>query len=140
MGRGAEPRQSSGTGCPVGVNGQATHVHPTQLEAAIAVHCIIRALKTGSARNRAAMPSSEAQLTSLFKAAEAGDLEEFQQAAAQLDGDLKQIKAENGANCLHIAAHCGRTELCKYLLDQLQFDVDAQDGRGCSSCLPQRLR
>ena len=50
----------------------------------------------------------------LFKAADGGQLEEFQAAAAELDGDdIKQVKADNGADCLHIAAHGGRTELCR---------------------------
>ena len=75
------------------------------------------------------MPVTAEQKDRLFKAADAGQLEDFQAAAAELGfDDIKQLKADNGADCLHIAAHGGRTELCKYLLEQLHFDVNAQEG------------
>ena len=75
------------------------------------------------------MPVTAEQEDRLFKAADAGQLEEFQAAAAELGGDdIKQLKADNGADCLHISAHGGRTELCKYLLEQLHFDVNMQEG------------
>jgi ankyrin repeat protein len=79
------------------------------------------------------MPATEEQKAALFNAAEEGDLEQFQTAAAAIDGtDIKQLHAANGANCLHIAAHAGQTELCNYLLDTLSFDINSQDEGGAS--------
>lgn len=72
----------------------------------------------------------------LFKAAEAGALDDFQAAAAALDGHVRQLKADNGADCLHIAAHAGRTELCKYLVDTLHFDINSQDGERGAAVVP----
>lgn len=88
------------------------------------------------------MPTED-QKAALFTAAEEGDLEKFQAAAAAIDGaDIRQLHAANGANCLHVAARSGHTELCNYLLDTLSFDVNVQDDGGASRapvapcCLP----
>lgn len=75
------------------------------------------------------MPATEESQNRLFKAAEAGDVQEFQEAAAAIDEDVRELHADNGANVLHIAAHAGHTELCAYLLDDLHLDVNATDGK-----------
>ncbi|EFN53080.1 hypothetical protein CHLNCDRAFT_54058 [Chlorella variabilis] len=80
------------------------------------------------------MPATEESQNRLFKAAEAGDVQEFQEAAAAIDEDVRELHADNGANVLHIAAHAGHTELCAYLLDDLHLDAgadpDAKDEHG----------
>lgn len=66
----------------------------------------------------------------LLRAAQAGSVEDFKQAAASFDGDLRQAKDEaNGAGLLHVAAHGGKTELCEHLLDACGCDINAQDGQ-----------
>lgn len=74
------------------------------------------------------MPASAEQKTALFRACEEGSVEEVQRIATELGEDVKTLHADDGANCLHLAARAGRTELCTLLLDQLGFDINAQDG------------
>jgi hypothetical protein len=77
------------------------------------------------------MPATEEQKNRLFKAAEAGDVGQFQEAAAAItdsDDSLQRLVAGNGANSLCIAAYAGQTDLCKYLLDELKFDINSTDG------------
>ena len=77
------------------------------------------------------MPPSEEQASRLFKAAQAGDVEEFEAAAAAIEGDVRQLAAPpSAASCLHVAAHAGQTDMCKHLLDAHGFDVNAQDSGG----------
>ena len=40
------------------------------------------------------------------------------------------LKAENGINCLHIAASSGNLNLCKILLNKHKFDVHMPDNDG----------
>ena len=65
----------------------------------------------------------------LLRAAQAGSVEGFKQAAAGYDGDLSQVKDEaNGAGLLHVAAHSGKTALAEHLVDACGLDVNATDG------------
>ena len=65
----------------------------------------------------------------LLRAAQAGSVEGFEQAAAGYDGDLSQVKDEaNGAGLLHVAAHSGKTALAEHLVDACGLDVNATDG------------
>nr|CAN69337.1 hypothetical protein VITISV_032631 [Vitis vinifera] len=56
--------------------------------------------------------------------------------AAQLDdgkglaGTVADVKDANKRGALHFAAREGRTEVCKYLLEELKLDVDAKDEDG----------
>lgn len=56
--------------------------------------------------------------------------------AGQLDegNDLARtvadIKDANKRGALHFAAREGKTEVCKYLLEELKLDVDAKDEEG----------
>ena len=59
--------------------------------------------------------------------------------AAQLDdgkglaGTVADVKDANKRGALHFAAREGRTEVCKYLLEELKLDVDAKDEDGIIS-------
>ena len=41
------------------------------------------------------------------------------------------IASDCGAGALHVAAGRGRTPVCAYLVEDLQFNVDAVDDKGC---------
>lgn len=89
-------------------------------------------------------PQQTQQEAALFKAAQAGKLDEVLRIAEELGGDIKTFADANGANCLHVAAHAGQTALCRQLVDDLQFDINSQDGGGaqcfdCASGTDQRL-
>lgn len=77
------------------------------------------------------MPAQQTQQeAALFKAALAGKLDDVLRISEELGGDIKTFTDANGASCLHVAAHAGQTALCKHLVDDLQFDINAQDGGG----------
>lgn len=56
--------------------------------------------------------------------------------AARLDegkglaGTVADIKDANKRGALHFAAREGKTEVCKYLLEELKLDVDTRDEDG----------
>lgn len=75
-------------------------------------------------------PQQTQQEVALFKAAQAGKLDDVLQIAEELGRDIKTIADANGANCLHVAAYAGQTALCKHLVEELQFDINSQDGGG----------
>ncbi|KAL4437321.1 hypothetical protein ABPG75_004460 [Micractinium tetrahymenae] len=76
------------------------------------------------------MPPQLENEAALFKAAQAGKLDDVLRIAEELGGDIKTFTDANGANCLHVAAHAGQTALCKHLVDELNFDINSQDGGG----------
>ena len=43
------------------------------------------------------------------------------------------LKANDGVNCLHIAARSGHLNLCKMLIDKHKFDVSMADNFGCTA-------
>ncbi|KAG1334089.1 putative ankyrin-1 [Cocos nucifera] len=69
-------------------------------------------------------------------AARTGNLDLFKKLAMQLDegkGLAKTVAAVKDANkrtALHFAAREGRTEVCKYLLEELKLDVNMRDDDG----------
>lgn len=71
-----------------------------------------------------------------LNAACTGNLDLFKKLAAQLDdgkglaGTVADVKDANKRGALHFAAREGRTEVCKYLLEELKLDVDAKDEDG----------
>ena len=100
------------------------------------------------------------KVSQLLQAAQAGNLQEYQQAASAFsselmrcqtlaaklcfachilcahpprllaDQDLAQVKDGNGKNSLHFAAQLGQTDLCRHLMVDHKFDVNAQDDAG----------
>ncbi|KAF7817823.1 Ankyrin-1 isoform A [Senna tora] len=77
------------------------------------------------------------QKVQLFlNAARTGNLDLLKNLAGQLDEgkDLAKtvaaIKDANKRGALHFAAREGKTEVCKYLLDELKLDVDSRDDDG----------
>ncbi|PQQ05625.1 hypothetical protein Pyn_23676 [Prunus yedoensis var. nudiflora] len=71
-----------------------------------------------------------------LNAAVTGNLDLLKNLAGQLDEgkDLAKtvadIKDANKRGALHFAAREGKTEVCKYLLEELKLDVDTQDEDG----------
>ncbi|KAB1202840.1 hypothetical protein CJ030_MR8G024953 [Morella rubra] len=71
-----------------------------------------------------------------LNAACTGNLDLLKKLAGQLDegNDLARtvadIKDANKRGALHFAAREGKTEVCKYLLEELKLDVDAKDEEG----------
>ena len=47
-----------------------------------------------------------------------------------LSGTVADIKDANKRGALHFAAREGKTEVCKYLLEELKLDVDTRDEDG----------
>nr|CAB3477194.1 unnamed protein product [Digitaria exilis] len=73
----------------------------------------------------------------LFHAAAEGDLRFFKGLVQVLDNGRGRVReaveamsAHGGLGALHVAATCGRLELCKYLVEDLRVDVDAADDFG----------
>lgn len=40
------------------------------------------------------------------------------------------LKTERGCNALHFAAAEGKTQMCRYLIQKLNFDINAPDHNG----------
>ncbi|KAL6634312.1 hypothetical protein ACP70R_026983 [Stipagrostis hirtigluma subsp. patula] len=72
----------------------------------------------------------------LLQAAADGDLRLFKRIASVLDAGKGRIKEavdavrDRGATALHVAAGPGRMSVCKYLVEELDVDVDAADESG----------
>ncbi|XP_047049518.1 ankyrin repeat and SOCS box protein 3-like [Lolium rigidum] len=74
----------------------------------------------------------------LLLAAEAGDLPLFKRTAGALDGGKGRLReaaegaiaSDCGCGVLHVAAAHGRLPVCAYLVEDLQFNVDALDDKG----------
>lgn len=56
----------------------------------------------------------------------AGQLDE----GKDLSKTVAAIKDANKRGALHFAAREGKTEVCKYLLEELKLDVDSRDDDG----------
>ncbi|KAI9185742.1 hypothetical protein LWI28_010266 [Acer negundo] len=71
-----------------------------------------------------------------LNAACTGNLDLLKKIATQLDGGkglastVADIKDANKRGALHFAAREGKTEVCKYLLEELKLDVDTEDEDG----------
>ncbi|OVA06695.1 Tetratricopeptide TPR-1 [Macleaya cordata] len=71
-----------------------------------------------------------------LNAARIGNLDLFKKLAAQLDEGkglkktVEDVKDANKRGALHFAAREGKTEVCKYLLEELKLDVDTKDEDG----------
>jgi len=76
------------------------------------------------------------KVNTLLNAARDGNLERLKK-AAQVIGEgqdlaetIAAVKDANGRGALHFAARDGRTEICKYLLEDLNLCVDSRDDDG----------
>ena len=49
---------------------------------------------------------------------------------------IADIRDANKRGALHFAAREGKTEVCKYLLEELKLDVDTRDEDGIISFMP----
>uniref|UniRef100_A0A7N0ZRT0 Serine/threonine-protein kinase BSK1-like TPR repeats domain-containing protein n=1 Tax=Kalanchoe fedtschenkoi TaxID=63787 RepID=A0A7N0ZRT0_KALFE len=71
-----------------------------------------------------------------LNAACSGNLDQLKKIAKELDegkglsGTVADIKDANKRGALHFAAREGKTEVCKYLLEELQLDVNTRDDDG----------
>ncbi|KAL7204845.1 hypothetical protein ACSBR2_017870 [Camellia fascicularis] len=76
-----------------------------------------------------------------LNAARTGNLDLFKKLAAQLDDGkglaktVADVKDANKRGALHFAAREGKTEVCKYLLEELKLDVDTKDEDGETALL-----
>ncbi|GMG99602.1 hypothetical protein Nepgr_001442 [Nepenthes gracilis] len=71
-----------------------------------------------------------------LNAARSGNLDIFTKLAAQLDNGkglakaVADVKDANDRGAFHFAAREGKTEVCKYLLEELKLDANVKDGDG----------
>ncbi|KAK9137692.1 hypothetical protein Sjap_008286 [Stephania japonica] len=71
-----------------------------------------------------------------LNAAQTGNVDLLKKAAAQLDNGkglaktVADVKDANKRGALHFAAREGKTEVCKYLIEELKIDVDLRDEDG----------
>ncbi|KAL3537806.1 hypothetical protein ACH5RR_001172 [Cinchona calisaya] len=71
-----------------------------------------------------------------LNAARTGDLDVFKKLAKQLDGGkglsqtVADVKDANKRGALHFASREGKTEMCKYLVEELKLDVNTKDDDG----------
>ncbi|XP_022744477.1 ankyrin-1-like isoform X1 [Durio zibethinus] len=76
------------------------------------------------------------KVQNFLNAACTGNLDLLKKIAAQLDEGkglaktVADIKDANKRGAIHFAAREGKTEVCKYLLEELKLDVDTQDEDG----------
>jgi len=76
------------------------------------------------------------KVNTLLNAARDGNLERLKKAAQaigegqDLAETIAAVKDANGRGALHFAARDGRTEICKYLLEDLNLCVDSRDDDG----------
>ncbi|GLT80881.1 hypothetical protein SLA2020_522920 [Shorea laevis] len=76
-----------------------------------------------------------------LNAAQTGNLDLLKKIAAQLDEGkglgktIADIKDANKRGAIHFAAREGKTEVCKYLLEELKLDVDSKDEDGETALL-----
>ncbi|XP_074292813.1 uncharacterized protein LOC141619692 isoform X1 [Silene latifolia] len=72
----------------------------------------------------------------LLNAAITGNIDDLKKFAKQLDDGkglsktMADIKDANDRTALHFAAREGKTEVCKYLLEELKLDVNVKDADG----------
>ncbi|GAB4836012.1 hypothetical protein Ancab_039517 [Ancistrocladus abbreviatus] len=76
------------------------------------------------------------KVQNFLNAACTGDLDLFKKLAAELDEGkglaktVADVKDANDRGAIHFAAREGRTEVCKYLLEELKLDANVKDGEG----------
>ncbi|PIA31497.1 hypothetical protein AQUCO_04900060v1 [Aquilegia coerulea] len=77
------------------------------------------------------------KVQNFLNAALTGNLDLFKKLAVQLDEEgkglkktIEDVKDANKRGALHFAAREGKTEICKYLLEDLKLDVDTKDENG----------
>ncbi|KAK9292321.1 hypothetical protein L1049_020287 [Liquidambar formosana] len=81
-------------------------------------------------------PCIRQKVQQFLNAACTGNLDLFKKLAAELDdgkglaGTVADVKDANKRGALHFAAREGKTEVCKYLLEELKLDVDTKDEDG----------
>ncbi|PSC73598.1 ankyrin repeat protein [Micractinium conductrix] len=79
------------------------------------------------------MPAADSAKAALFAACVAGDTEEVQRLAGELETagkDVRELRDANGASLLCAASQAGATEACRVLIDKLSFDINQPDGSG----------
>lgn len=52
-----------------------------------------------------------------------------------LEKTASDVKDANKRNALHFAAREGKVEMCRYLLEELKFDVEVRDEDGILYCI-----
>ncbi|CAL9042438.1 unnamed protein product [Musa banksii] len=88
------------------------------------------------ASDASAALSVRQKVQKFLDAARSGNLDLFKKLAKQLDEGkglattVADVKDANKRTALHFAAREGRTEVCKYLLEELKVDVDVRDDDG----------
>ncbi|XP_065022529.1 uncharacterized protein LOC135586839 isoform X2 [Musa acuminata AAA Group] len=88
------------------------------------------------ASDASAALSVRKKVQKFLDAARSGNLDLFKKLAKQLDEGkglattVADVKDANKRTALHFAAREGRTEVCKYLLEELKVDVDVRDDDG----------
>ncbi|KAF9605978.1 hypothetical protein IFM89_021304 [Coptis chinensis] len=77
------------------------------------------------------------KVENFLNAARAGNLDLFKKLAVQLDEEgkglkktVEDIKDANKRGALHFAAREGRTDVCKYIIEELKLEVDTKDEDG----------
>ncbi|KAH9327099.1 hypothetical protein KI387_007277 [Taxus chinensis] len=84
------------------------------------------------------------KVNALLNAAQKGNLDLFKKIAKALDEGqglaetLAAVKDANGRGALHFSARDGKTEICKYLLEDLNLDVDSRDDDALKHIVSQR--
>ncbi|PIA45208.1 hypothetical protein AQUCO_01700623v1 [Aquilegia coerulea] len=86
-------------------------------------------------------PKTKSKVDQILDAASAGNLRRIRKLVKEFaDGKIiaetiAKIKDADGQGVLHIAAVKGRTNICKYLLEELKLNVDEKDSEDCSPLL-----
>ncbi|PIA45206.1 hypothetical protein AQUCO_01700622v1 [Aquilegia coerulea] len=66
-----------------------------------------------------------------FRATYNGNLQQLKRLCKHMDkGRLAKLKTNYGQGLLHVAAHKGWTNICKYFIEDLNFNVDEKDTEG----------
>ncbi|KAJ4955154.1 hypothetical protein NE237_011937 [Protea cynaroides] len=88
------------------------------------------------AHDASAALAERQKVQQFLNAARTGNLDLLKKVAAKLhDGEglaktVASVKDANKRGALHFAAREGKTEICKYLLEELKLDVDTKDEDG----------
>lgn len=91
---------------------------------------------TARSSDAAEAMSARDKVNALLNAGREGNLELFKKRAQVLNEGqglsetIAAVKDANGRGALHFAARDGKTEICKYLLEELNLSVDSKDDDG----------
>ncbi|KAL5712763.1 hypothetical protein ACHQM5_014902 [Ranunculus cassubicifolius] len=83
------------------------------------------------------MSGEKSQVDLIIEAVSTGNLNRIKRLGKEMDNGkgiseiLASIEDSHGNRLLHIAAAKGRTNVCKYLLEELKFDVSQKDRQEC---------